>query len=226
MSWNDRAFFAPESVVDDRGRRIMWAWIFDGREPETQQASGWSGTMSLPRVLWLGGDGTLRMTVPEELALLRYNPRGYEDLIVAADGELALEGVQGRRLELRMQMTSEEASQFGLKVCCSPDEEEYTLVFYDALEKELRIDTRQASVGEGSKSVEGGPFALGEEETLTLRVFVDNSVVEAFANDRQAVMRRIYPTREDSVGVRLFSRGGASHVRLVEAWDMAPANAW
>ncbi|MGM0400470.1 MAG: glycoside hydrolase family 32 protein [Chloroflexota bacterium] len=226
MSWNDRAFFAPESLVDDRGRRIMWAWIFDGREPETQEASGWSGTMSLPRVLWLGEDGTPRMAVPEELALLRYNPRGYEDLTVPADGELALEGVEGRRLELRVQMTADEATQFGLKVCCSPDEEEYTLVFYDALEGELCIDTRHASLGEGPKSVEGGPFTLGEDEMLTLRIFVDNSVVEAFANDRQAVMRRIYPTREDSVGVRLFSRGGPSHVRLVEAWDMAPANAW
>lgn len=226
MSWNDRSFFAPESLVDDRGRRIMWAWIFDGREPETQEASGWSGTMSLPRVLWLGDDETLRMAVPEELALLRYNPRGYEDLTVLADDELSLEGVRGGCLELRVQMTAADADQFGVKVCCSPEEEEYTLIFYDALAEELRIDTRQASLGQGPKSVEGAPFTLGEDETLTLRIFVDNSVVEAFANDRQAVMRRIYPTREDSVDVRLFSRGGASHVPLVEAWDMAPANAW
>lgn len=226
MSWSDRAFFAPESLVDDRGRRIMWAWIFDGRAPETQKASGWSGTMSLPRMLWLGEDGTLRMAVPEELALLRYNPRGYEDLTVPTDGERPLESVEGRRLELNVQMTSDAATQFGLKVCCSPDDEEYTLVFYDALEEELCIDTRHASLGEGPKSVERGPFTLCEDEPLTLRVFVDHSVVEAFANDRQAVMRRIYPTRADSVDVRLFSRGGPAHVRLVEAWDMAPTNAW
>ena len=30
MTWVDDAFFAPESLVDDRGRRIMWAWIRDG----------------------------------------------------------------------------------------------------------------------------------------------------------------------------------------------------
>ena len=29
MSWIDNSFFAPESLLDDRGRRIMWAWIFD-----------------------------------------------------------------------------------------------------------------------------------------------------------------------------------------------------
>jgi len=53
---------------------------------------------------------------------------------------------------------------------------------------------------------------------------VDRSVVEVFANDRQAVMRRIYPSRADSLGVTLFSLGGAAVVTALEAWDMAPAN--
>jgi beta-fructofuranosidase len=28
MSWVDNSFFAPESLEDDKGRRIMWAWLF------------------------------------------------------------------------------------------------------------------------------------------------------------------------------------------------------
>jgi beta-fructofuranosidase len=59
-----------------------------------------------------------------------------------------------------------------------------------------------------------------------LRIFIDQSVVEVFANERQAVMRRIYPTREDSVGVSVFSRGGATTVRRAQAWKMAPSNPW
>jgi len=43
-----------------------------------------------------------------------------------------------------------------------------------------------SSLGEGPKSVEGGPFELNPDESLNLRVFVDKSVVEVFANDRQA----------------------------------------
>ena len=62
------------------------------------------------------------------------------------------------------------------------------------------------------------------DEPLSLRVFVDKSVVEVFANGRQAVMRRIYPSREDSVGVRLFSNGGPAGVTTLEAWDMMPSN--
>ncbi len=130
MTWVDRAFFAPESLVDERGRRIMWAWIFEGRPRAQQEAALWAGTMSLPRVLWLGDDKTLRMAPPEELTSLR------------------------------------------------------------------------------------------------LRVFIDRSVVEVFANERQVVMRRIYPTRQDSVGVRLFARGGAAQVRVWRAWEMDATNVW
>ena len=75
------------------------------------------------------------------------------------------------------------------------------------------MDTSKSSLIEGPKSVEAGPFELNAEEPLKLRVFVDKSIVEVFANGRQAVMRRIYPSREDSVGVAVFSDGrtGRSH---------------
>jgi len=86
------------------------------------------------------------------------------------------------------------------------------------------VDTTQSSATEGSKSVEAGPFELKATEPLQLRVFVDKSVVEVFANGRQAVMRRIYPSRAESTGVRLFSTGGPARVTLLNAWEMMPSN--
>jgi len=226
MSWVDNAFFAPESLLDDKGRRIMWAWIFDGRSRETASASGWSGTMSLPRELWLGEDETLRMRPVEELETLRYNPRKVESLTIESGSEIPLNDVNGNSLELKIEMIPDGAEQCGLKVCCSPDGEEQTMVFYDAAEKKLKIDTTKSSSGEGPKSVEGGPFELKPDESLKLQVFVDKSVVEVFANDRQAVMRRVYPTRKDSQGVALFSQGGSAKAKSIEVWDMAPSNPW
>jgi beta-fructofuranosidase len=55
-------------------------------------------------------------------------------------------------------------------------------------------------------------------------VFLDKSVVEVFANGRQAVMRRVYPSRPDSLGVRLFSHGGPARVATLAAWEMMPSN--
>ena len=224
MSWVDNSFFAPESLLDDKGRRIMWAWIFDRPGFKTKMDFGWSGTMSLPRVLRLGKDGMLRMNVPKEIEKLRYNGRKKTNLTVRAGTELKLDGIGGNSIELMVQMVPRGARQFGVKVCRSPGGEEETLVFYDAVEKKLKVDTRKSSVTEGPKGVEAGPFELGSREPLKLRVFVDRSVVEVFANDRQAVMRRIYPSREDSVGVTLFSEGGPTRVPTLEAWEMMPSN--
>jgi len=225
MSWVDNSFFAPESLLDDKSRRIMWAWILDGPRFKTRTDFGWSGTMSLPRVLTMGEDGRLRMNPPKEIETLRYNGRKLANLSVEADGELPLEGISGRSLELDIAMTAEGATRYGLKVCCSPGREEQTLVYYDASEKKLKIDATKSSLREGPRNIEGGPFELKPGEPLRLRVFVDRSVVEVFGNEgRQAVVRRIYPSREDSVGVAVFSIGAPARVLSLEAWEMMPSN--
>jgi beta-fructofuranosidase len=224
MSWVDNSFFAPESLLDDKGRRIMWAWIFDRPGFKMRSDYGWSGTMSLPSVLSLGKDGRLRINPPEEIERLRYHGKKRTNLTVEADSDLALEGIGGNSIELALEMTASNAKQFGIKIGCSPGGEEQTPVYYDAVEKKLKVDTTASSLTEGPKSVEAGPFALNDAEPLKLRVFVDKSVVEVFANGRQAVMRRIYPSRPDSVGVKLFSLGGKAHVTSLEAWEMAASN--
>lgn len=224
MSWIDNSFFAPESLLDDQGRRIMWAWIFDAPAFGTRQNFGWSGTMSLPRVLTLV-DGSLRMNPPKEIERLRCDGKQKADLAVAADSELVLDGIGGNSIELCVEMTAPEAGQYGVKVCRSAGGEEETLVYYDAAEKRLKIDTTKSSLTEGPKTVEAGPFELRPGEPLQLRVFVDKSVVEVFANGgRQAVMRRVYPSREDSVGVAVFARGGPVRVAKLEAWQITPSN--
>ncbi len=225
MSWVDNDYFAPESLLDDKGRRIMWAWIFDKREEDTREASAWSGMLGLPRVLWLGDDGMLRMKVPEELKMLRYNEKRRAGLTVKAGSELPLKGISGNSIELKLEIDPGSAEQVGIKVCCSPDGQEETLIYYDATDKKLKIDTHKSSLGEGEKKIEAGPFELGVGESLKLQVFIDKSVVEVFANDRQAVTRRIYPTRADSVGVKLFSKGGSATVKKLQVWDMMASNA-
>jgi beta-fructofuranosidase len=224
MSWVDNSFFAPESLVDDKGRRIMWAWIMDGPEFEMRLEHGWSGTMSLPRVLTLGDDGLLRMDVPEEIEALRYGAVKKKGLNVPAGTEVTVEGIGGNSLELVVDMGSAQASQFGVKVCVSPDGQEETAIFYDAAGGKLKVDTRKSGLEDTPKTVEAAPFQLKKGERLKLRIFVDKSVVEVFANSRQAVMRRIYPSRSDSVGVRLFSNGGDSEVRTLEAYNITPTN--
>ena len=64
------------------------------------------------------------------------------------------------------------------------------------------------------------PFFIAQDETLKLRVFIDKSVVEVFVNGKQCVAMRVYPGREDSVGVSLRSQGQDSELRSLDAWQM------
>jgi sucrose-6-phosphate hydrolase SacC (GH32 family) len=225
MSWVDNSFFAPRSLLDDKGRRIMWAWIFDAPGFGTRTDHGWSGTMSLPRVLALADDGTLCMNPPSELEKLRCHPRKHAPAAIPDGADVVLEKIAGSSLELNVELTSKSAGQFGVKVCRSAKAEEETRIYYDANDKKLTIDTTRSSLGDGPKTVEAAPFRLRENESLRLRIFVDKSVVEVFVNGgRQAAMRRIYPSRKDSVGVSLFSIGGPASATTIEAWEMAPSN--
>ena len=70
----------------------------------------------------------------------------------------------------------------------------------------------------------GALFTLSAGERLQLRVFLDKSMLEMFANRRQCVTQRIYPSRPDSIGVSLFSVGTAARVHAVEAWDLTSTN--
>ena len=74
MSWVDNSFFAPESLVDETGRRIMWAWLLDSPKLGVNYKNGWSGTLALPRVLSLNSKGELLLDVPDEIKALRYRP--------------------------------------------------------------------------------------------------------------------------------------------------------
>ena len=60
-------------------------------------------------------------------------------------------------------------------------------------------------------------------DPLVLRVFVDRSIVEVYANDRQAIGRSIYPALRGT-GVTLFAEGADVAVESVRAWELMPSN--
>ncbi|MCB1128625.1 MAG: GH32 C-terminal domain-containing protein, partial [Verrucomicrobiae bacterium] len=221
MTWVDNTFFAPEALVDDRGRQIMWAWLTDNPPGEKEQ--GWSGVYGLPRLLWLGADGTLRMRPVDELQNLRGAGSLRTGLSVSAQRPRRLEGLPGRSCELGLTIDPATSGRCGVKVRTSPDGTEETLLYYDAEAGELVFDATRSGEA-GRRVVERAPFSLSPNEPLELRVFVDQSVIEVFANERQAITRRVYPARPDSDGIVLFAEGGEALFRRVQAWPMMPAN--
>lgn len=70
------------------------------------------------------------------------------------------------------------------------------------------------------RAPETAPVFIDNNETLKLRVFIDKSVVEVFVNGKQVVAVRVYPSRSDSMGVSLLSKGQDSELKSLEAWQM------
>ncbi|KAI8895860.1 glycosyl hydrolase [Globomyces pollinis-pini] len=97
---------------------------------------------------------------------------------------------------------------FGFIVRANSKHEEETRIVYDQVKNEVRIIRQKSSLNRRMiHHDEVGPFELYEisndgirvdNEKLHIQVFVDNSIIEVFINDRFALTTRIYPTLDDS----------------------------
>jgi sucrose-6-phosphate hydrolase SacC (GH32 family) len=243
MSWPGGQLAGPETLLDDRGRRLFFGWIYEARPWEEK---GWASVMSLPRVLSLGAGNVLRIEPAPELETLRYNPRERSSVMLPADAEVDLEEMRGDCLELSVEIEPGTAEAVGVKARCSPAGEEETSILFVCRERLLRIElgrstldaairysrftSRQAPEGLSENDrftdVQEAPFVLETGERLHLRLFLDRSVLEVFANCRQVLTQRIYPSRADSLGIRLFARGERAIASRLQCWSMRPANPW
>ena len=223
MTWQDKAYFAPEAMIDDKGRQIMWTWIFDDRPDSVKNDIGWTGTYGLPRSLWLGEDGTLRMNPVKELEQLRLNEQAQSDVMVKSGSDVSLNQLSHELMELEITIAPNEADQFGVKVGVSENGEEETVIYYDRKDEKLKLDTRKSGLTFGRKIIEEAPFDLKKNEPLVLKIYMDRSIVEVYANERQAIARRIYPTLSGT-GVSAFSKGGKVVLTSVKSWEMMPSN--
>ena len=111
----------------------------------------------------------------------------------------------------------------GIKVGMSDDGREETMIYYDDVEKKLKFDTRKSGLSFGRKIIEEAPFELKKGEPLVLKIFIDRSIIEVFANDRQAIGRVVYPTLGGR-GVSIFSNGGEAKIKTMNAWELSPSN--
>lgn len=219
---NKGSLHAPSATIDDEGRFLA---IFNMRGGRT--GAEWRGIMTLPRRLWLAGDNSLRIAPLPEMESLRFDHVTAPPTTVPANGEVALDGIGGKAVEIGATLEPGEAREVGLKVLRSPDgAEETAITFYrDARgsgRHSLGIDISRASTRGNleARPPEVGPLDLSEDEPLRLHVFIDRSVIEVFANDRQCLTLRVFPRREDSRWVSAFARGGEARLTSCEAWQL------
>jgi len=137
--------YAPKTVADPKGRRILWAWIRERRKVDAHRAAGWAGVMSLPRILTLGPRNLLQIQPAAELQKLRARHWRFADLTVPPGAGALLKDAQGDCLEILAEFDPLQAEEVGLKLRCAPDHSEGTEVRFNRATRHLTVDRRNSS---------------------------------------------------------------------------------
>lgn len=210
-------FYAPQTLVDDKGRRIMIAWMEKWLTKMPSQDHGWAGAMTITRELVLEGD-VLKQKPLDEMAEMRFNHKKYHALKV--DGKVTLGDIEEESVEIIIDfdVKNTTASVFGLQLRSSVDGKERTDLIVDLKNKEISMDRTLSGAGE--KGVSKAPLHVKEDGALSLRIFMDTTSLEVFINDGEEVItNRIFPA-EDSNQFNLFAKNGRVNVTRIESWNL------
>ncbi len=212
-------FYAPQVRLLDGERMVLFAWLLEARSDEAIDASGWAGVQALPRVLSLDEDLRLVSRPISEVSQLRQDPLTFQYITVESGNSFS-PPISGRQLEIHAEV---EAMQgvCTLNVLSSPDGSERTVIGCDFINGECYLDTMASSLSEDVKTgTQKVKIPGGMGNYVELHAFVDGSVLEIWINDAFSITGRVYPTREDALGVSLSAEGCEMQVRRLEIWPL------
>lgn len=218
VTWSD--------VPKADGRRLMIGWMNAWQYAEKIPTHPWRSAQSVPRALSLVStpDGPRLVQQPvRELATLRTAPRRVGPRAVTDDTmSLAAAGIRGAALDLEVELDLGDARTAGLVVRRGAGEG--TVIGVDRARGELYVDRTRAGDASFSPVFAArhvAPLRVAGNR-VRLRVLVDWSSVEVFADGGRAVLTdQVFP-RPESDGVALFASGGTARA-TVRAWRMRSA---
>ncbi len=191
-------FYAPNTMVVPDGRRLVWGWVngFPG-------GRGWNGCLSLPRQLSWSRTGQLQQQPAPQLAKLRGQPVVGKNIHLE-NGSVNLPLPNTNTLEIQVEVDLKTATLFALELRA----ESGATVRVKFSEAELQVLESRA------------PLALAKgERKLRLRMFLDHSVLEVFANETVCFTKTIAPV-DASKSWELRLASGAAQVTRVQAWPL------
>ena len=202
---------------------IATGWVNNWNYANDIPTTPWKGAMSLPRTMSLKkmGDEWILLQQPvaaikqlRQPLLVQLNNKiidGTTTLSAATtqcEIELVIEPVANSVCGLRLAAGNNHAFEIG----------------YDAAKQELYIDRSNTAHQSFNKNFEKlkryETVLVLKNKTLKLDVFFDNSIVEVFANDGEAVLTAQFFSDKDDKGIAVFSEGGKSKIVSLQLWPV------
>jgi beta-fructofuranosidase len=199
------SYYAPKTQLDAKGNRILWGWIQESRPVAQYKNAGWAGMMSLPRVMSLAADGTLRYKVADSADVLRGQ-------------ELQLRGRAGATVRIKgccgeaIYRARRQAGPFKLVIEGDRSKVRWIEVEFDpSYPDTILIDARPLKL------------SLEEREAVEIRLHIDGSVIELIVNERIAWTKRFY--YEGAVQDAMLRWEGQDSLESVTSWPLKPISA-
>ncbi|QHS50828.1 glycoside hydrolase family 32 protein [Edaphobacter sp. 12200R-103] len=199
------SYYAPKTQLDASGNRILWGWIQESRPVAQYKSAGWAGMMSLPRVMSLAADGTLRYKVADSADALRGQ-------------ELRLRGKERTTVRIKgccgeaIYRTRRKMAPFKLVIEGDRSKERWIEVEFDpSYPDKIFIDARPLKL------------SIEERETIEIRLHIDSSVIELIVSERIAWTKRFY--YEGAVQDALLRWEGQDSLESVSLWPLKPISA-
>lgn len=242
-------YYASASFELSDGRRIVWAWVVEGRGPP-YGGSDWAGVQALPRevVLITTSDAPTKTVLgfqpAKELEAWRSPTATYPPwkgvVVDNSTGNHPLPALSksGMALEVELAMTVSTPPKVAGGVPYRPGiivraggtgpTAEWTFVGLDItttktgeLAAEVYVDRSHSSTARVAKNSMVIPNeAVTAGVPYKLRIYVDHSVLTVFAPSGKVLTTRVYPS-ETSVDVQLASVAAPTTFD-VTAWGLAP----
>lgn len=207
------------TIFQKDGKTLMLGIVPDKLPGSENYKMGYAHTYSLPREISLDSKGNLIQKPFSGLAAMR-SETSFKMTDFNLTAEKDLNPVQGRSLELSAKFVVGNGD-FGFSFLGNGDQK-VTLI-YQPNSGMLSLDMSGINriVNDG---VFGGvynyalptPVAVGEE--MTLKVFVDHSIIDIFVNDTYAASVRVFPRDVDAVKTTAFTKNASVKMTSLEAY--------
>ncbi len=212
-------FYASQTLTEPDGRVVLVAWMQMWKRTMPTAAEGWAGAMTVPRELSYEGGRLVQRPVRE---LERYRTDTVETGSFIVDGTASVPGLRGNVCDIELTADLMGASEFGLRLFLAPGEgagRPCATLRYDRRNASLILDRSRAAVR--IASLDGAEAGCDVRTTrlelpgglLRLRLLLDRSSLEAFADGGAVAMTSLVYAPDDHTGVELFSD---APVRVVE----------
>lgn len=218
----DFHFTGPSGMIDPRSGRALLFTIAQGeRTPEIDYDCGWSHSAGLPVHLFLDDRGFLGVEpLPELVALRSQKILDLRDCSSEA-AHRALRSVKSDQFEMVLDASiPSDQGYLRIDVRRTPDGVETTGILVDRTRSWFGTDRSRSTLdsSERTRGIQGGVVSLRDSH-LSLRIFVDRSLVEVYLNRSRSLTTRTYPSRLDALGLDVEMSSDVQ-IRSIEIWEM------